>query len=106
MSEDILKEQAEFVGELNELFQCPFCGAGEFYAYRSITGTIWTVGCDSAFCDSSWSIYRDRKEDVLKLLGRAKVAESWEEKYREKEQECRDHCDKIAALMSGGAGDR
>ena len=70
MKEDILKEQAEFEEVLNEGFRCPFCGAGEFYAYRSITRVFWTVVCDSVVCDSSWSICWDRKEDVLKLLGK------------------------------------
>ena len=106
MSEDILKEQAEFEGVLNEGFRCPFCGAAEFHSWPAITRAYWIVECRSRACAMSWQIVRNKKEEIFGMLERAKVAGSWEEKYREKEQESRDHCDKIAALMSGGAGDR
>jgi len=52
----------------------------------------------------------DREPDSDAIVKALKSLESLHlklvEKYREKEQESRDHCDKIAALMSGGAGDR
>ena len=52
----------------------------------------------------------DREPDSDAIVKALKSLESLHlklvEKYREKEQESRDHCYKIAALMSGGAGDR